>query len=170
VSRRCAGRPAGSSPTDWLARSSTGMTSTRLPTKVRNYALCCGNVVSRIGVPPQQPHCNRSPQRRRGSAHDGWSALLPPADKMRAGIALTDQDRWPWLQALAAVIRDHVSRHVVFGQVDLMLGMLVWCTTAQCVSFTIDSVQAPRQVSQALLIASTMRLPIMRIMCMCDGI
>ncbi len=33
-----------------------------------------------------------------------------PADKMRAGIALTDEDRWPWLQALAAVIHDHVSR------------------------------------------------------------
>lgn len=30
-------------------------------------------------------------------------------DKMRAGIALTDQDRWPWLAALNAHIRDRVQ-------------------------------------------------------------
>ena len=32
----------------------------------------------------------------------------PPAnkDKMRAGIPLADEDRWPWLQALARALRD----------------------------------------------------------------
>ncbi|KAK9807899.1 hypothetical protein WJX72_012467 [[Myrmecia] bisecta] len=36
----------------------------------------------------------------------------PPANiaKMRAGIALTDDDRWPWLHALAGVIQGHVAR------------------------------------------------------------
>ncbi len=35
------------------------------------------------------------------------------ADKMRAGIPLTDEDRWPWLEALAAVIREHLCRRVL---------------------------------------------------------
>ena len=32
----------------------------------------------------------------------------PPAnkDKMRAGVPLTDADRWPWLQSLARALRD----------------------------------------------------------------
>lgn len=43
----------------------------------------------------------------------GWVFLdaddfHPPAnvEKMRAGTPLTDADRWPWLDALAAVLRD----------------------------------------------------------------
>jgi gluconokinase len=43
--------------------------------------------------------------------HLGWEwqegdALHPPANvaKMSAGIPLTDEDRWPWLDAIAAVI------------------------------------------------------------------
>ena len=28
-------------------------------------------------------------------------------DKMRRGIALTDEDRWPWLERVAKVIREH---------------------------------------------------------------
>lgn len=34
--------------------------------------------------------------------------LHPPAnrEKMRAGVALTDADRWPWLDRVAAVLRD----------------------------------------------------------------
>jgi gluconokinase len=33
----------------------------------------------------------------------------PPANvaKMRAGVALEDEDRWPWLRALAIAIADH---------------------------------------------------------------
>ena len=37
----------------------------------------------------------------------------PPANvaKMRAGTPLTDADRWPWLEALAAGLRDAVAGH-----------------------------------------------------------
>jgi gluconokinase len=45
------------------------------------------------------------------AAREGWQmlegdALHPPAnvEKMRHGIPLTDEDRWPWLQAIAAEI------------------------------------------------------------------
>jgi gluconokinase len=31
-------------------------------------------------------------------------------EKMRAGIPLTDADRWPWLQALAAWMDEHIAR------------------------------------------------------------
>lgn len=31
------------------------------------------------------------------------------AEKMRAGIPLTDADRWPWLRALAELIDQHLS-------------------------------------------------------------
>lgn len=44
----------------------------------------------------------------------GWDfvegdALHPPANvaKMRAGTPLTDDDRWPWLREVAAVIGEH---------------------------------------------------------------
>ncbi len=47
----------------------------------------------------------------------GWSviegdALHPPANvqKMSAGIALTDEDRWPWLRAIAAEIDTRRAR------------------------------------------------------------
>ena len=37
----------------------------------------------------------------------------PPAnvEKMRAGTPLIDTDRWPWLDALATLLRDAVARH-----------------------------------------------------------
>jgi gluconokinase len=45
------------------------------------------------------------------AAREGWQmlegdSLHPPAnvEKMRHGIPLTDEDRWPWLQAIAAEI------------------------------------------------------------------
>ena len=45
------------------------------------------------------------------AARLGWrfqegDALHPPANvaKMAAGTPLTDEDRWPWLEAIAAVI------------------------------------------------------------------
>jgi gluconokinase len=48
----------------------------------------------------------------------GWTFLdaddfHPPANvgKMRAGTPLTDADRWPWLDALAAVLRDAAAGH-----------------------------------------------------------
>src|ERR1044071_6745011 len=36
----------------------------------------------------------------------------PPAnkDKMRAGVPLTDEDRWPWLASLAQGLREAVRR------------------------------------------------------------
>jgi gluconokinase len=41
---------------------------------------------------------------------DGDS-LHPAANiaKMRAGVPLTDEDRWPWLEAVAAVMDDHIA-------------------------------------------------------------
>jgi len=42
----------------------------------------------------------------------------PPAnkDKMRAGIALTDEDRWPWLETLGLALRDAArSKGVAVG-------------------------------------------------------
>lgn len=41
--------------------------------------------------------------------------LHPPAnvDKMRAGIPLTDADRWPWLDRVAATLRDEAP--VILG-------------------------------------------------------
>jgi gluconokinase len=41
---------------------------------------------------------------------DGDS-LHPAANiaKMRAGAPLTDEDRWPWLEAVAAVMDDHIA-------------------------------------------------------------
>lgn len=49
----------------------------------------------------------------------GWDfaegdAMHPPAnvDKMHAGTPLTDDDRWPWLDVIAAWIRDHLDRGV----------------------------------------------------------
>jgi len=43
---------------------------------------------------------------RLGSAFQEGDALHPPANvaKMSAGTPLTDDDRWPWLHAIAAVI------------------------------------------------------------------
>ncbi len=32
-------------------------------------------------------------------------------DKMRAGIALTDDDRWPWLRAIAAWMDERIAGH-----------------------------------------------------------
>lgn len=47
----------------------------------------------------------------------GWDfaegdSMHPPAnvDKMHAGTPLTDDDRWPWLDVVAAWIRDHLDR------------------------------------------------------------
>ena len=34
------------------------------------------------------------------------------ADKMHSGIPLQDEDRWPWLQTLADIIYNHVSRYI----------------------------------------------------------
>jgi gluconokinase len=54
---------------------------------------------------------------RLGCGFDDADSFHPPANvaKMRAGTALTDEDRWPWLHALRAAIetwnatgRDHV--------------------------------------------------------------
>ncbi|WP_166645661.1 gluconokinase [Curtobacterium flaccumfaciens] len=49
----------------------------------------------------------------------GWDfaegdAMHPQAnvDKMHAGTPLTDDDRWPWLDVVAAWIRDHLDRGV----------------------------------------------------------
>jgi gluconokinase len=46
----------------------------------------------------------------------GWDLeegddLHPPANvaKMHAGIPLTDEDRWPWLESVAAWIREHTA-------------------------------------------------------------
>ena len=46
----------------------------------------------------------------------GWDLaegddLHPPAnvEKMRAGTPLTDEDRWPWLEKVAAWIRTHTD-------------------------------------------------------------
>ena len=51
---------------------------------------------------------------REGS--NAWPSVLhnltvyfPHVDKMRAGIPLTDADRWPWLDILANVIDQHLS-------------------------------------------------------------
>ena len=48
--------------------------------------------------------------------HLGWDfaegdAMHPQAnvDKMHAGTPLTDEDRWPWLDVIAAWIRDHLD-------------------------------------------------------------
>jgi gluconokinase len=55
---------------------------------------------------------------RRLAAALAWAFLdaddfHPPAnvEKMRAGTPLTDADRWPWLDALAAVLRDAAAGH-----------------------------------------------------------
>ena len=32
------------------------------------------------------------------------------ADKMRAGQPLTDQDRWPWLDRLAELLKEHACK------------------------------------------------------------
>ena len=32
------------------------------------------------------------------------------ADKMRSGQALTDEDRWPWLDRLASLLKDHAVK------------------------------------------------------------
>lgn len=46
-------------------------------------------------------------------------AFHPPAnvEKMRAGVPLTDADRWPWLEAIASHVRDLEARggHVVIA-------------------------------------------------------
>jgi carbohydrate kinase (thermoresistant glucokinase family) len=51
------------------------------------------------------------------AAAEGWTmlegdALHPPANvaKMRSGIPLTDEDRWPWLRAIAAEIDAYRAR------------------------------------------------------------
>ena len=31
-------------------------------------------------------------------------------EKMRAGIPLTDEDRWPWLRAIGAWMDEHIAR------------------------------------------------------------
>eukprot|EP00959_Pyramimonas_sp_CCMP1952_P315863 6611026-Pyramimonas_sp.AAC.1 len=33
-------------------------------------------------------------------------------DKMRNGVPLTDDDRWPWLDSIAQVVADHGTRRV----------------------------------------------------------
>ena len=47
----------------------------------------------------------------------GWAFvdgddLHPPAnvEKMRSGVPLDDADRWPWLDALREIVRQHLSR------------------------------------------------------------
>lgn len=37
----------------------------------------------------------------------------PPANvaKMKAGTPLVDEDRWPWLERLAGILRQHVAEH-----------------------------------------------------------
>ena len=42
-----------------------------------------------------------------------WFHPASNVDKMHAGIALTDEDRWPWLDAIAAWIDDtrRAGRH-----------------------------------------------------------
>jgi gluconokinase len=54
---------------------------------------------------------------RRLAEAEGWTLLEgdsfhPPANvaKMEAGTPLTDEDRWPWLRAIAAAIEDHRAR------------------------------------------------------------
>ena len=44
-------------------------------------------------------------------AFEDGDALHPPANiaKMRAGIPLTDADRWPWLQAVAAYLDARIA-------------------------------------------------------------
>jgi gluconokinase len=51
------------------------------------------------------------------AAAEGWTFLEgdsfhPPANvaKMRAGTPLTDEDRWPWLRAIAAAIDSYRAR------------------------------------------------------------
>ena len=54
---------------------------------------------------------------RRLAAAEGWTILEgdsfhPPANvaKMASGTPLTDEDRWPWLRAIAAAIDAHRAR------------------------------------------------------------
>jgi gluconokinase len=46
-----------------------------------------------------------------------WFHSAANVDKMHAGIALTDEDRWPWLHAIAAWIGEmrHADRHGVLA-------------------------------------------------------
>ena len=62
--------------------------------------------------------CGKSTIARRLAAIEGWTVLEgdtfhPPANvaKMAAGIPLTDEDRWPWLRAIAAALT--ANGHVV---------------------------------------------------------
>lgn len=66
-----------------------------------------GSGKSAVGVPTAQ---------RSGAVFLEADDFHPRAnvDKMSAGIALTDQDRWPWLDALVAAIRsEHERGHSV---------------------------------------------------------
>ncbi len=51
------------------------------------------------------------------AADGGWlfiegDDLHPPAnrEKMASGTPLTDEDRWPWLDRIAQVMKDHIGR------------------------------------------------------------
>jgi gluconokinase len=46
-----------------------------------------------------------------------WFHSAANVDKMHAGIALTDEDRWPWLEAIADWIEEtrHAGRHGVLA-------------------------------------------------------
>lgn len=61
--------------------------------------------------------CGKSTVGEALAARMGWAfhdadSFHPPAnvEKMRAGNALNDDDRWPWLDRLNAVLRHHVAR------------------------------------------------------------
>lgn len=52
---------------------------------------------------------------RIGAACTDGDSLHPPGNiaKMSAGIPLTDEDRWPWLDAIAAAMRDSRGRQIM---------------------------------------------------------
>ncbi|HHY49450.1 MAG TPA: gluconokinase, partial [Alphaproteobacteria bacterium] len=51
--------------------------------------------------------------RRLGAPFLDGDGYHPPAnkEKMRAGIALVDEDRWPWLERLAAALHEAAERN-----------------------------------------------------------
>jgi hypothetical protein len=40
---------------------------------------------------------------------DCMGLLMPCAGKMHAGIPLTDEDRWPWLERLRQLLAQHIA-------------------------------------------------------------
>ena len=53
--------------------------------------------------------------RRLGAPFLDGDGYHPPAnkEKMRAGIALVDEDRWPWLERLAAALHEAAERNAI---------------------------------------------------------